>query len=353
MSDLPPEPAEDPQGPTPSASDNSPSDDPASDPGTSSADPASSASDSSPDANTPPPDADMSSSDGGASSSGSDSASTDGGASSSSSDSASGGDGGSSDASGGAADAAAPTDPGQPYLFVDLYSGDDGRLVGRQPDWKTLAGTKNYCGAILKAWDGIHFNDGGWFKRHWPAVRDAGGANYGQSWFRGAYLFLEFQQSGADQADAYLAAVDAAGGWGGGDILPIIDVEQGGAGHRNRSASKQQVIDCVTACAARVREQTGRRVILYGRGAMRDLGIADKMGCDLVWNPAYTAAMVVHGLEAFALEDIVLWQYCGDGQAAIKTLPNSVAGFGPCDLSVFVKGAQTPTLQMVRDNLLS
>ncbi len=94
-------------------------------------------------------------------------------------------------------------------------------------------------------------------------------------------------------------------------------------------------------------------MILYGRGAMRDLGINDKMGCDLVWNPAYTAQMVTHGLEAFALEDIVLWQYCGDGTAAIKTLPSTVPGFGPCDLSVFVKGAQAPTLQMVRDNLLS
>jgi len=250
---------------------------------------------------------------------------------------------------------AAPSadDPGQPYLFVDLYSGDDGRLAGGKPDWATLAGTPSYVGAIIKAYDGVSFNDGGWFARHWPAIRDAGGDNYGKRWFRGAYHFLEFMRDGAAQADAYLAAVDAAGGWDAGDILPIIDVEQGGATHPNRSASKQQVIDCATACADRIRAVTGRRVILYGRGAMRDLGITDKMGCDLVWNPAYTAQMVIHGLEAFTLEDIVLWQYCGDGTAAIQSLPSTVPKFGPCDLSVFVKGAQTPTLQMVRDNLLS
>src|SRR5215469_5941245 len=98
-------------------------------------------------------------------------------------------------------------DPGQPYLFVDLYSRDDGRLIGGQPNWQVLATTDNDYGAILKAWDGTRFNDGGWLRRHWPAVRDAGGDRYGDNWFRGAYLFLEFLQDGADQADAYLKAV--------------------------------------------------------------------------------------------------------------------------------------------------
>jgi lysozyme len=261
-------------------------------------------------------------------------------------------------------DTSAGEDPGQPYLFVDLYSGDDGRLIGKSPNWQVLGSTKGYFGAILKAWDGIQFNDRGWFQRHWPAVREAGGDRYGQSWFRGAYLFLEFLRDGAQQADAYLKAVESAGDWSEGDILPIIDVELGGEGrpaadgkaavapHPNRSASKQQIIDCVTACANRIKDQKGRRVILYGRGAMRDLGINDRMGCDLVWNPAYTATMVTHGLEAWSLEEIVLWQYCGDGSAAISKLPHSVPGFGACDLSVFIKGAHRPTLQLLRDNLL-
>jgi GH25 family lysozyme M1 (1,4-beta-N-acetylmuramidase) len=256
-------------------------------------------------------------------------------------------------------------DPGQPYLIVDLYSGDDGRLVGKQPNWEVLANTPCYVGAILKAWDGTQFNDHGWFQRHWPNVRSAGGDRYGDNWFRGAYLFLEFSQDGTEQADAYLQAVDAAGGWGSGDILPIIDVEQGGEGrpaadgkpavpaHPNRRATKQQVIDCVSACASRIQERISRRVILYGRGAMRDLGINDRMGCDLVWKPAYTPTMVRHGLEAWALEEIVLWQYCGDGTAAIANLPNSVTEFGACDISVLVKGEQKPTLQMLHDNLLA
>ena len=91
--------------------------------------------------------------------------------------------------------AASANDPGQPYLFVDLYSGDDARLVGKHPNWPILASTSGYFGAILKAWDGTRFNDGGWFQKNWPAVRDAGGDRYGDAWFRGAYLFLEFLQN--------------------------------------------------------------------------------------------------------------------------------------------------------------
>ena len=59
-------------------------------------------------------------------------------------------------------------DPGQPYLFVDLYSKD----LGPNPPWDVLAATPNYCGAILKAYEGTQFNDGGWFAANWPAGYD-------------------------------------------------------------------------------------------------------------------------------------------------------------------------------------
>jgi GH25 family lysozyme M1 (1,4-beta-N-acetylmuramidase) len=246
-------------------------------------------------------------------------------------------------------DASETSDPGPPYLFVDLYPLD----LGPKPPWSVVVDTPGFCGAIIKASEGTQYDDRGWFAANWPAVREAGGDRYGGSWFRGAYLFLKFAQSGADQADAYLKAIDDAGGWDSGDILPIVDVELGGETNSNRKASAQQIIDCTTECAERLRDQTSRRVILYGRGAMRDLSINSRMGCDAVWNPAYTAQMVRHGLEAWELEDIVLWQYCGDGTAAIEKLPHEVEGFGKVDISVFVKGAQVPTLQLVRDNLLA
>lgn len=239
-------------------------------------------------------------------------------------------------------------DPQPPFLFVDVYSGD---LRGK-PNWSVLPQTPGVFGAILKAYEGTSFNDGGWFQRNWLVVRDVAGDRYGSTWFRGAYLFLKFMKDGAQQADAYLSAVEQAGGWGDGDILPIIDVELGGESNSNRQASARQVIDCTTACAERLREQTGRNVILYGRGAMRDLGINDRMGCSAVWNPSYTAHMVRNGLGAWSLDDIVLWQYCGDGTAAVSTLPHEVSGFGKVDISVYVQGAEKPTLRRMRERLL-
>ena len=257
-------------------------------------------------------------------------------------------------------------DPGPPYLIADVFSGDHSGLVGGAPDWPALAAATGLYGGIIKAWEGKSFSDTGWFAQNWPAVREAGGDRYGKSWFRGAYLFLIFGRTGSEQGDAYLKAIDDAGGWGAGDIHPIIDVELGHdavpatatkparAAHPNQNASKQQVIDCATACAERIREVTGKKVILYGRRAMHHLGIKDRMGCDMVWNPSYTPDMHLGGLEAWDPSDIVMWQYRGDARSLAKGLPQSIPGFGECDTSVVLKDgdAAKATLQYLKDSLL-
>jgi hypothetical protein len=253
-------------------------------------------------------------------------------------------------AAGGGASLGGGTIPPPPYLFIDLYPLD----LGPKPPWSVPARTPGYVGAILKAMEGTGYNDKGWFKANWAALRDAGGDRYGESWFRGAYLFLRFAVSGADQADAFMRAVDGAGGFDSGDVLPAIDVELGGEKNPNRKASAQQIIDCTTACAERLKDITGRRVMLYGRGAMRDKGITDHMGCDVVWNPAYTSTMVRNGLQSWDLDDIVLWQYCGDGNAAFPKLPHNVPGFGhgKVDISVYIQGAQKPDMDTLRERLI-
>lgn len=241
-------------------------------------------------------------------------------------------------------------DPGPPYLLIDLYPLD----LGPNPPWSVPVNTHGYVGAIIKAMEGTGYADRGWFKANWSAVREAGGDRYGESWFRGAYLFLRFGVPGADQADAYLRAVDEAGGWDAGDLLPIIDVELGSQKNPNQAASSEQIIECTTACAERLKGVTGRRVMLYGRGAMRDRLITDHMGCDVVWNPAYTSTMVRNGLQSWDLDDIVLWQYCGDGTASFSKLPHSVPGFGhgKVDISVYIQGAERPDLQRLRERLI-
>jgi hypothetical protein len=104
-------------------------------------------------------------------------------------------------------------DPDQPYLIADQYPLDS----GPRPPWGNLVATAGFCGVILKAWEGTQYNDMGWFKTSWSAVRDARGDRYGVSWFRGAYLFLRFAWN-----PSYTAQMVANGlqSWPLEDIVP-------------------------------------------------------------------------------------------------------------------------------------
>jgi GH25 family lysozyme M1 (1,4-beta-N-acetylmuramidase) len=244
-----------------------------------------------------------------------------------------------------------------PYLFVDLYPLD----VGPAPRWSVLAQTPHIAGAIIKATQGTTYPFTSWFTANWSRLRFFGGARYGEMWFRGAYHFLVFGRDGAAQADYYLHTIEKAGGWDSGDMIPIVDVELGGERNPNRNASSQQIIDCTSAWVERVKLNTGRRVMLYGRGAMRDLAISSKMGCDVVWNPSYTRRMATNGLVAlngapgpWKLDDIALWQYGGDGVGdnALHGLPLEINGFGAVDVSVYIDGGRATTLDSLRARLL-
>ncbi len=242
------------------------------------------------------------------------------------------------------------------FLFVDVSPWE------ANPGWQALLNTSNFYGGILKASQGIkgYLNDRGWFQRNWPLVKSVAGDRYGSTWFRGAYVFLNLWQDGAAQADYYLEIINDAGGWDSGDMIPIVDVELGNDGsngkprNRNQDVPRQQIIDCTSVCAERLKEVTGRSVMLYGRGAMRDKGINSKMGCDIVWNPCYTSTIVMHGLEAWTLDDVVLWQYCGDGQAALadqNKFPRSIPNFGNTDISVYVEGKNKPSFDKLKERL--
>ena len=241
------------------------------------------------------------------------------------------------------------------YLFVDVSPWE------KNPNWEALINAPDFYGAILKATQGRkgYSNDKGWFKKNWSILKNVANARYGSTWFRGAYLFLNLWDDGVVQADYYLDTITDAGGWDNGDMIPAIDVELGHDGSdgkprsRNQDASSQQIIDCTTACADRLRSVTGRNVMLYGRGAMRDKGIRSKMGCDVVWNPCYTSTIVMHGLEAWTLDDVVLWQYCGDGKSAIDEdkLPKSIPGFGNADISVYIEGKNKPSFDKLRERM--
>lgn len=227
-------------------------------------------------------------------------------------------------------------------LFVDVYAGD---LHGTPP-WSTLAALgAPWHGGIIKATEGISYRPP-WFATNWRAVRDAGGARYGGDWFRGAYHFLKFDRDGHAQALYYLKAIEDAGGWAIGDLWPIVDVELGSEKNSNQLASAQQIIDCTTAFANAVKAETGRKVVLYGNGAMRDKGIKDRMGCELLWCPRYTQTLPkeIYERAGWTTDDLMLWQYSGDGVSVLPNYPSSPPGFGPCDVSALVHAGGLPWL---------
>lgn len=227
---------------------------------------------------------------------------------------------------------AATSTPIEPLLFVDLYSGD----CGGKPSWRELVADPRYVGAILKATEGEVFPTR-WFAAEWPALRAAAGARYGASFFRGAYHYLCFGDDPARQAAFYLATVEAAGGWADGDLVPIVDVERGSERASNHRASAQQVVDVTSRFVDAVKQATGQRVMIYGRGAMRDLGITSRCGADLLWNPGYTSHMPPADAIGWPDELVALWQYT-DGTALAAELPRHAPGLGAVDASVFRGG---------------
>lgn len=250
--------------------------------------------------------------------------------------------------------------PKGPFLFVDIYWGD----LGRSPDFTLMSRQPNVWGCIVKATDGrAGYSHEDWFLHNWSRVRAADQERYDrQEWLRGCYHFLRFTQDGKQQAEYYCRTVEKAGGWGPSDIIPIVDVEDGPDGGPNALASAQQVIDCTSLYAARVKSLTGRRVMLYGRGSMRDRKIRSKMNCDVAWNPAYTRTMVGNGLTEvggrpgpWQVTDLALWQYGGDGVGdnSVHRLPLSFPALGrPTDLSVAIDGSNRVTWDRVLRTLV-
>jgi hypothetical protein len=245
-------------------------------------------------------------------------------------------------------------------ILVDLYAGD---FNGKPPIAKCAAWTA-CCGVVLKATEGLFYDPAGWFDPAWKAVRTARRRTrtlpgipavpgtmpsteivddeYGVTWFRGAYLFLKFAQMGALQADKYLAAVHRAGGWGPGDLPPIIDVELGNPGHPdghggvagrnpNQNATRAQIIDCVSSCAERLKDETGRPIICYGIGAMREQHpkITSRMSCDYLWPANYNASLPRHTYEEIGWDaaSLFAWQYCGDPDGGkLEGYPTTIPG---------------------------
>jgi hypothetical protein len=238
-------------------------------------------------------------------------------------------------------------------LLVDVYPQD----VGGTPDWPALvAAGPPWHGAILKVSEGAggtaawQLNLAAWFRNQWPAIRAVAGARYGVDFFRGGYHYLLIGVDAAKQAEHYLQRIEDAGGWGDGDLWPIVDVERGSG---NDAHGKQETIERTTVFAQTVRARTGRGVVLYGGSWLAELGIRDKMGCSWLWLPRYTAVLPPESYEriGWALDDLFAWQYAGDGVGKLDGYPLT-SPIGKTDVSaVTMAGGGTKALEWLRTTL--
>lgn len=250
------------------------------------------------------------------------------------------------------------------FIIPDVYPPDldDPRTPQVElPRFGALPGLvvsdKEVVGCYIKCSEGLNWGarNEDWFRKCWPEIRRVGGDRYGVDWFRGCYHFLRFQQDGAMQADYCLNLIEQAGGWGEGDLMLWVDVEEGGQGNwaggekleaikdvTKRARLAAEVTKCTSAFVARVKQRyPGMRVGIYGRGVFRDLGMTKcRFGADGACNPAYTVTMPSMTQYGWPLEDVVEWQLCGDGEVYAKGFPSLLPGWGKTDYSVIINGSK-------------
>lgn len=255
------------------------------------------------------------------------------------------------------------------FIAPDVYPGD----LGANPPFHVLPGLvamdKEVVGCYVKASEGLGWGAANedWFRRAWRELRTVGGDRYGVDWFRSCYHFLRFEVDGARQADYFCDLVDSAGGWGEGDMMPWVDIEEGGQGHwaggqrledikdpMKRARLAQEITERAASFIKRFKERTGLRIMVYGRGVFRDLGMSSaRFGADGVANPAYTEHMPSMEAYGWPLRDVQFWQACGDGEVYAKGFPKELPGWGKTDYSVYVNGSLRTSLADFRQRCLA
>jgi GH25 family lysozyme M1 (1,4-beta-N-acetylmuramidase) len=256
------------------------------------------------------------------------------------------------------------------FIVPDVYPDD----LGASPPFHVLPGLKasghEVVGCYVKCSEGVGWGatNEQWFRRAWRELRRVGGDRYGTDWFRGCYHFLRFQEDGARQADYLLDLIESAGGWGPGDLVPWVDIEEMGQGswaggkrleditdRSTRTRLANEVTRCAGDFVARVKQRhPGMRVGVYGRGLFRDLGMsACRFGGDLAVNPAYIATMPPMDAYGWPTGDVGFWQLTGDGVVHAQGFPTDLPGWGATDYSVYVNGSLRTSLTDLRQRTLA
>jgi GH25 family lysozyme M1 (1,4-beta-N-acetylmuramidase) len=191
-----------------------------------------------------------------------------------------------------------------------------------------------WAGIILQASNGLT-SWGSWFNSCWAAARAT--SRYGVDWMRCAYHYLRVDENSSDQADLHLATVQAAGGFGPGDIWTAVDVERG---EQPADATKAQVEASINGFADRIMQRTGRATMLYAGSYTRGLGITSLLNCKLLWYPQWNPTLNWSTVASMggSIADTLLWQVVGDNSNTAPVGYPRQSPIGPLDYSVMVRG---------------
>lgn len=197
-------------------------------------------------------------------------------------------------------------------LLIDLYPGD------HRVDWDAyVAAGQPWCGAILKASQGVKYSYLEWLTHNRNKMRDAAGPRYGVDFFDGMYHYLDLGVSGALQADYCWSTVEQSGGERIGTLPLMVDVERGG--QKAENLTKAIVEERTRSFAERYHVLSGRQATLYGGELLRSVGVQDRLGCALsaiaLYGPKLAGAdgstanlLARTGTD---LDHTMLWQYRG------------------------------------------
>jgi hypothetical protein len=232
-------------------------------------------------------------------------------------------------------------------LIVDTYAGD---LGGKTDLAKLIAAGPPWHGWMGKATQGNYYSGGEWFRTHWPLAKSLAGDRYGHDWFRACYHYLDVRVDAKVQAEYFLSVVSRAGGWGYGDLWPVVDVER--AGQRG---------DIIRAARDRSRERVGPHRARAHRPARhpvrgqlpprarhpRPHGVLAPVG------RRYTETLPLDAYASigWSLEELFGWQYCGDGDGKLRGYP-VVSPIGKVDISTLtIATGGDNALEYIRNNM--
>lgn len=159
-------------------------------------------------------------------------------------------------------------------------------------DWSHVLASGMSFG-FTKATEGLHMVDAE-FADNWQNMASVGIT-------RGTYHFFHGNESGAAQAEFFLASIKAAGGSLATDMPPVLDVEVSDGADRDSYTTE------IKAWINTVREATRKTPILYGSASFLDVNTLPQFGDLPLWVAHYTLApqpRVPQGWDSWTF-----WQY--------------------------------------------